>query len=125
MLVEVSNGELLDKFSILQIKLLKITDSEKIKNIQKEINVLESSCQILLENQYVKDEYENLLKTNELLWSIEDLIREKERSQQFDTDFVLLARNVYFTNDKRAEIKKKINVLTNSMLIEEKSYENY
>lgn len=125
MLVEVSNGELLDKFSILQIKLQKITDPQKVKNVQKEIDVLDSACQIVLTYPQVKEEYQTLLQTNEMLWNIEDLIREKERRQEFDTEFVLLARNVYFTNDRRAEIKKKINILTNSALVEEKSYENY
>lgn len=125
MLVEVSNGELLDKFSILQIKLRKIVDSVKLSNIKKESSILEPLCNTLFEVSTVYTEYQILLQINETLWDIEDAIREKERRQEFDSEFVSLARNVYFTNDRRSEIKKKINLLTNSLLMEEKSYESY
>lgn len=125
MLVEVSNGELLDKFSILQIKLRKIVNSTKLHNIKKESSILEPLCNILFESNSVCEEYQTLLQINEALWDIEDAIREKERRQEFDSEFISLARSVYFTNDRRSEVKKKINLLTDSELTEEKSYESY
>jgi cephalosporin hydroxylase len=125
MKVEVSTGELLDKFSILQIKSANITDEGKLKNIIKEMETLEVDCEQLLADKDVRSQYNQLLNVNNILWNTEDAIREKERLQQFDEEFVLLARSVYINNDARAEIKKNINILTNSELIEEKSYRQY
>lgn len=125
MLVEISNGELLDKFSILQIKLDKITDKIKLQNVRKEYETLKPLCAQLLQTTQVVSLFSKLMDTNSSLWQIEDELREKERKSEFDTNFVLLARNVYFTNDRRAEIKREINLLTNSELVEEKSYEKY
>jgi hypothetical protein len=124
---EISLGEFLDKLSILQIKQMRILDPQKLENINKELQVLSS-----LWNSFNKDvevdisaELEALRKINEALWEIEDQIREKEAAAQFDQEFIELARSVYITNDERAGIKKKINHLLNSGLIEEKSYKQY
>ena len=125
MLIEVSNGELLDKFSILKIKLTNITDSDKIKNIEKEIKTIEPMVNSLFTNLEVLDLFEMLLSINKKLWDIEDDIRKHEKEKNFDDKFIKLARNVYITNDIRANIKKEINLLSNSNLVEEKSYEKY
>ena len=122
MKVEVSNGELLDKFSILQIKMKNITDESKLKNVKNEYNTLLEDCTSLLENEETKVLYDELKTINEDLWKIEDDIRECEEIGDFGLDFIELARAVYFTNDKRAEVKKKINLASGSDLIEEKSY---
>jgi len=124
---EISIGEFLDKLSILQIKQMRIKDPQKLENINKELQVLTA-----LWSRFNRDaevdisaELAALRKINETLWEIEDQIREKEAAAQFDQDFIQLARSVYITNDERACIKKKINHLLNSGLIEEKSYKEY
>ena len=121
-----SIGELLDKISILQIKAERIDDPSKVKNINKELDVLMS---LWNDSPYsdvnLSSEINELKNINEALWDIEDKIRDKERNQVFDKDFIELARSVYFTNDKRAEIKRIINGKTGSELIEEKSYSEY
>jgi len=125
MKVDISNGELLDKLSILEIKLDKIKNDVKLYNVRKEADILRPLCESLLRDEKVKLLYDELLRINTELWEVEDVLREKERLQTFDQLFVEYARSVYFTNDKRARIKKEINLLTNSELIEEKSYESY
>ena len=124
--IELSIGELLDKISILQIKAERIDDPSKVKNINKELDVLMS---LWSDSPYsgtnLSSEINELKNINEALWDIEDKIRDKERNQLFDKDFIELARSVYFTNDKRAEIKRIINGKTGSELIEEKSYSDY
>ena len=124
--IELSVGELLDKISILQIKAERIDDPSKMKNINKELAVLMS---LWNDSPYsdtnLSSEINELKNINEALWDIEDKIRDKERNQLFDKDFIELARSVYFTNDKRAEIKRIINGKTGSELIEEKSYSDY
>ena len=124
--IELSVGELLDKISILQIKAERIDDPSKMKNINKELAVLMS---LWNDSPYsdtnLSSEINELKNINEALWDIEDKIRDKERNQVFDKDFIGLARSVYFTNDKRAEIKRVINSKTGSELIEEKSYSDY
>ena len=124
--IELSIGELLDKISILQIKAERIDDPSKVKNINKELDVLMS---LWNDSPYsdtnLSSEINELKNINEALWDIEDKIRDKERNQLFDKDFIELARSVYFTNDKRAEIKRIINSKTGSELIEEKSYSEY
>ena len=124
--IELSVGELLDKISILQIKAERIDDLSKVKNINKELDVLMS---LWNDSPYsdtnLSSEINELKNINEALWDIEDKIRDKERNQVFDKDFIELARSVYFTNDKRAEIKRIINGKTGSELIEEKSYSDY
>lgn len=120
--IEVSNGEILDKITILRLKLEHIHDQEKRANIIKEYDFLKD---ISDEINYPEDLYEQLYLVNKDLWRIEDDIRNKERNKQFDEEFIKLARSVYFTNDKRSEIKKEINLKTQSQFIEEKSYEKY
>ncbi len=124
--IELSVGELLDKITILQIKSERIDDKAKLENINKELSVLQSLWEASSYSQNNLDEETQELKSiNEELWDIEDKIRDKEREQAFDQEFVELARSVYFTNDKRADIKHVINSKTGSELIEEKSYSDY
>ena len=124
--VELSVGELLDKISILQIKTERIVDRSKLENINKELDALISLWEnSIYSNSNLESEINNLKTINEELWDIEDKIRDKERNQIFDKGFIELARAVYITNDKRADIKRIINSKTRSELIEEKSYSNY
>tara|TARA_Y100001938_G_scaffold151060_1_gene245573 strand:- start:2310 stop:2723 length:414 start_codon:yes stop_codon:yes gene_type:complete len=125
--VDISNGELLDKISILELKLLKIDNKEKLNNIQNEFDTINPLVVDLFET-YGSDlqiKYLELSKINGQLWDIEDDIRECERNKDFSKKFVELARSVYITNDERSRVKKEINMLTNSNLVEEKSYEDY
>ena len=127
MKVEVSNGELLDKLTILELKLTNITDVQKLTNIQKEHDELNPLAGQLFDSygEALKNLYKQLIEINSELWTIEDDIRECERNKDFGSDFVSLARAVYFTNDKRSDVKKAINLLTDSGFVEEKSYEDY
>jgi hypothetical protein len=127
MKVEVSNGELLDKISILELKLLRIEDERKLFNIKKEFETLNPLVQELFEKYdgQLQNHYLELAKINGQLWDIEDWIRDCEREKRFDKEFVELARSVYITNDKRSEVKKLINIMTGSGLVEEKSYQDY
>ena len=127
MKVEVSNGELLDKISILELKLLKIEDEEKLVNIKKEFETLNPLAVELFEKfgGELQNHYLELAEINGQLWDIEDWIRDCEREKRFDEEFIQLARSVYVTNDKRSEVKKIINILTGSGLVEEKSYKDY
>lgn len=127
MKVEVSNGELLDKLSILELKLSNIKDDKKLINIKNEYSGLNPLCDNLFTHYggALKELYSNLSKINEELWKIEDDIRECERNKDFGDEFIALARAVYFTNDKRSDVKKSINLLTESGFVEEKSYEDY
>ena len=124
--IELSVGELLDKISILQIKAERIVDPSKLENINKELDVLMSLWRdSAYSNNNLESETNELKAINEELWAIEDKIRDKERNQVFDKGFIELARAVYITNDKRADIKRIINSKTGSELIEEKSYSDY
>lgn len=127
MKVEVSNGELLDKLSILELKLKNIKDNKKLINIKNEHGGLSPLCNNLFDNygNELRSLYAKLSEINAELWKIEDDIRECERNKDFGDEFVRLARAVYFTNDKRSEVKKSINLLTESGFVEEKSYEDY
>lgn len=129
MKIEVSNGEIIDKYTILEIKLSEIKDAEKLKNIQNEYDVLTPVVQHIYaevsDRPQLKKLQHRLLTINKKLWKIEDDIRECERIKDFGKTFVDLARAVYFTNDDRSDVKKKINKFTGSDLIEEKSYEDY
>ena len=125
MMIEVSTAEVLDKLSILRIKLEFITQSEKIDNIRKEHNHISEQCQTILQSKDIAELYKQLLNTNKTLWRIEDAIRLKEKEKDFNENFVQLARKVYQTNDQRSEIKKRINSLTKSNFTEEKSYTEY
>ena len=127
MKVEVSNGELLDKLSILELKLKNIKDDKKLINIKNEHGGLSPLCNNLFNNygNELRSLYAKLSEINAELWKIEDDIRECERNKDFRDEFVRLARAVYFTNDKRSDVKKSINLLTESGFVEEKSYEDY
>ena len=127
MLIEISNGELLDKLTILEIKLAEIKDEAKLVNIQKEFDTLNPLAKELFDNNdgQLQNHYLELASINSQLWDIEDRIRECEKAKRFDIEFIELARSVYITNDKRSEVKKIINVTTGSNLVEEKSYEEY
>ena len=127
MKIEVSNGEILDKITILVIKSKKITDPTKLKNINNELDELKPFLDVVNyeSNSMVNSLVKELELVNEKLWNVEDKLRDKERSKQFDDEFIKLARDVYFTNDERAKIKKNLNEVTNSKLVEEKSYQKY
>ena len=121
----ISLGELVDKISILKVKQKNIKNNNKLDQVNKELNYLQAT----LENHVTKDEIDvflnSLIDINSRLWVIEDDIRECERKKQFDQKFIDLARSVYFTNDKRANIKLDINNEFGSELVEVKSYEEY
>ena len=122
-LAPISIGELIDKITILEIKQIYMTGI-KLKNINKELKLLKKILQdkkLEINIELIK----NLKKINKKLWEIEDNIRQKESNQEFDEEFIKLARSVYIENDKRASIKKEINQTYNSDLVEEKSYKNY
>jgi hypothetical protein len=125
MKIEVSVGEILDKISILKIKSSHISDKDKLKNINRELNYLEFECELGKIDFNGSELYSKLYNINKELWDIEDTIRDKERNKEFDSEFIELARSVYITNDKRAEIKKEINLMYKSFFIEEKSYSVY
>ena len=125
-LVPISPGELLDKITILRIKVARIVDAGKVANVRLELDLLEktwtdSGCAAF---DVARDE-RALQEVNERLWDVEDLIRDKEAKQTFDREFIELARAVYVSNDERAAIKKRINLQFGSRLVEEKSYKPY
>ncbi|WP_039916320.1 DUF6165 family protein [Cellvibrio mixtus] len=124
----ISLGELIDKITILEIKAVHISDETKLKNVTHELNILNEKVDSLLDATG-KTKLEPLKKSlkdiNQELWVIEDDIRDCERDKDFSDKFIQLARAVYFTNDKRAAVKKDINLAFGSELIEEKSYKNY
>ena len=123
MKIEISIGEIVDKLSILQIKQDNINDISKLINIKNEYLYLHKI--VFAELNIHIDDYIPLLNINQKLWGIEDQIRIKEKKQEFDNEFIELARSVYITNDKRAELKKEINIKYGSKFVEEKSYEKY
>ena len=124
LLAPCSIGEIFDKITILEIKEKKIKDPEKLLNVQKELSLLQDLVSNIESHNEILDVLNDLRLVNEQLWVIEDDLRELEKSQQFDSKFIQLARNVYITNDKRSALKKQINIMTGSMIVEEKSY-NY
>ena len=122
MKIEVSTGEIVDKYTILQIKKEKCTDSEKLNNILNELNSLES----IVENLEIPQNLICDLKlVNLKLWEIEDSIRLCESDKKFDSEFIELARSVYITNDHRFKIKNQINIVTKSLIVEEKILPQY
>lgn len=123
MKIEVSIGEIVDKLSILQIKNGFIKDEEKLNNVKKEYDYLYDI--VFNEMKIEQSDFFDMVSINQKLWKIEDDIRDKERDKTFDDEFIQLARSVYFTNDERAEVKKKINLKYGSMFVEEKSYSDY
>jgi len=126
-LVEISVGDLFDKITILNIKLKKITDSEKLINISKELEVLnEQSKKVnVSDKKALSDLTVKLQNINEELWDIENHKRECEAKKDFGESFIKLSRDVHFKNDIRAEIKKEINLLSKSNIVEEKEYSKY
>ena len=124
--IPISPGELLDKLTILEIKLERIKDKEKLTNVSYEYDSLKTIVQRdISQSSKLKTLYQELKLINETLWDIEDDIRDCERDQDFSDTFVQLARSVYITNDKRASLKKDINTYLGSNLVEEKSYQAY
>jgi hypothetical protein len=123
MKIEVSIGEIVDKLSILQIKTEMIKDEEKLANVKKEYDYLYDI--VFNEMKVEQSDFFDMVSINQKLWKIEDDIRDKERAKEFDNIFIELARAVYVTNDKRAEVKKVINLKYGSLFVEEKSYQSY
>jgi hypothetical protein len=124
--VDISPGELIDKITILELKLERISDSAKIANVRLEYDVLmEVYAREVVESVALGTLTERLKRINAALWEIEDHIREYERAKNFDAGFVALARSVYRTNDERSAVKRAINELLASKIIEEKSYAAY
>ena len=124
--VVLSVGELIDKITILQLKMKFIKNKKQLNNVSSELATLKPLLkENNLETPKINELFAELYEINLKLWKIEDKIREKERQSDFKDEFISLARSVYFTNDKRAEIKKKINLISGSELIEEKSYAKY
>jgi hypothetical protein len=122
----VSYGELIDKITILEIKSRRMTDDAKLANVRNELDMLNATwANDAASHTDITDERRRLLEVNETLWDIEDKIRLKERAQEFDQEFIELARAVYFRNDERAAFKREINLKLGSQLVEEKSYQDY
>jgi hypothetical protein len=124
--VPISPGELLDKITILRIKSQRMSGAEKLKNVRLELQSLEQTWD---SSTYARVDVETdvraLMAVNERLWVIEDDIRDRERAQDFGTEFIRLARAVYFENDERAAIKRRLNFKLGSTIVEEKSYREY
>jgi hypothetical protein len=125
-MIPVSWGELFDKVTILQIKSERMQDEDKLANVRRELSELEKVLQTAgALAPDVVSAMDGLRVANAKLWDIEDDIRDCEREQRFDAEFIRLARAVYYTNDERAALKKRINLLLGSELVEEKSYASY
>ena len=121
----ISLGELIDKISILRIKKNNIMDQKKLKHIDQELTLLDRVLSDSVSDKKINEYLKELVEVNALLWTIEDKIRECEKKNQFDENFINLARSVYQTNDKRAKIKLEINNYTRSKIKEVKEYTNY
>ena len=125
-LVPISPGELLDKITILRIKAARMKDPDKVANVKHELALLEQTWKDSGASAVNLGTAEaDLTRVNEKLWVIEDEIRDEERAKRFTDKFIELARAVYFTNDERAAIKKRVNTLSGSTIVEEKSYQQY
>jgi hypothetical protein len=122
---EISVGELIDKITILEIKLVHIVDEGKRRNVARELEALAKACPPEAATSETARLRSELKLVNGELWRIEDNIRAHERAQTFDAEFIALARSVYKINDSRAALKREINILTESDLVEEKSYQSY
>ena len=123
--IPVSLGELVDKISILHIKNINIKDDAKLKLIREELDLLNKTLNDHIKKDDIQEYLDSLIEINSKLWVIEDDIRDCERNKNFDQKFIDLARSVYFTNDKRSEVKLEINKKFGSKIIEVKSYEEY
>ena len=126
-LAEISVGELFDKITILNIKTKKISDNDKLQNIHTELKTLKDQSKKITvsDAQALNDLVLKLQQINEDLWDIENFKRECEAKKDFGESFIKLSRDVHFKNDKRAIIKKEINLLSNSQIVEEKEYSKY
>lgn len=125
-LVPISPGELLDKITILRIKSERMTDQAKLVNVRHERALLEQTWREVAHSGIdISVEERALQAVNAKLWDLEDDIREKELQQDFDKEFIELARAVYLSNDERAALKKRINQKLGSKIVEEKSYTDY
>ncbi len=126
LLVSVSPSELLDKMTILEIKSERIDDSKKVVNVRHELELLSKIwSNSVKEDKAIANLRQQLKTINEKLWEIEDDIRNEERQNRFGKRFIELARAIYVTNDKRAQIKKDVNLYLDSEIVEEKSYKDY
>jgi hypothetical protein len=122
---KISMGELIDKITILKIKAATMEDEAKLKNVKRELRELQHTLDdtgLEVDLEYLT---EKLHSENRNIWVTEDMIRKKEAAQEFDEEFIELARNVYFRNDERARIKREINERTSSNIVEEKEYVSY
>ncbi len=125
-LSEISPGELLDKISILEIKIEKVKDKNSLEEIKKEYKILKEIQTSSIEmTGKIKDLFQSVKNVNVKLWNIEDKLRICEKNKDFDKNFIELARGVYFANDERAELKSKINKILKSNIREIKQYDNY
>jgi hypothetical protein len=123
--IPVSVGEMIDKLSILQVKKNKVTNEEKLEFINKEFDLLHNFSSEYFKNLEIELIYEKLILVNTNLWDIEDQLRVLEKEKKFDSEFIELARKVYFTNDERFRLKNEINLLTSSEIREVKDYVKY
>jgi transcriptional regulator of nitric oxide reductase len=125
-LIPISPGELLDKITILEIKSARISSSEKLANVNRELGMLNQVWNDAVnEDEALQQMRAEIKSINEALWDIEDDIRDEERAKRFGERFIELARSVYVTNDQRADVKKRINLHLKSDIVEEKSYQDY
>jgi len=124
-MIAVSNGEIIDKSTILAIKISMVKDELKLGNIRTEILSLQDIVKDIKSLTDIQDDVDNLFNVNLALWHVEDMLRQKELDKEFDEEFILLARNVYFHNDERARLKNIINEKTGSVIVEEKDYVEY
>jgi hypothetical protein len=123
--IPVSVGELIDKLSILRVKQTKITNPDKLTYVNKEFELLYNFSSVYFNNEDISKLYHELVETNSKLWDIEDKLRIIESEQNFDSEFIDLARKVYFTNDERFRLKNQINSITLSEIKEIKEYQKY
>ena len=124
--VPVSPGEVLDKITILEIKSERMQDPGKLANVRIELALLQQTwAESVVPDSVISRLHDQLKQINEALWEVEDDIRDKERRKEFDEQFVELARKVYFTNDRRSQVKKELNLHLGSQIVEEKSYQGY
>jgi hypothetical protein len=123
--VPVSVGEMIDKLSILQVKKTKISNVEKLEFVNKEFELLHNLSSVYLNKVEIESLYQQLVKINSSLWDIEDKLRISEKDNKFESEFISLARQVYFTNDERFRLKNEINLMTSSEIREVKDYVKY
>jgi hypothetical protein len=123
--VLVSVGEMIDKLSILQVKKTKISNVEKLEFVNKEFELLHDLSSVYLNKVEIESLYQQLIKINSSLWDIEDKLRISEKDNKFESEFISLARQVYFTNDERFRLKNEINLMTSSEIREVKDYVKY